>query len=59
MKNKNNENEYIGIIAIITIIILAVVVLYYFFSHPSTVNNGTDLTKIPLEAPEPIHDKTN
>ena len=48
MKNKDNENEYIGIGAIIILVLLGVVALWYFFSHKEHVSSNS--TSVPIEA---------
>lgn len=56
MKHKDNENEGIGIIAIIVLAVLAVIGLYFLFSHhpPAAVKPESEST-VPLETPSPVH----
>ncbi|KTD24277.1 MULTISPECIES: hypothetical protein [Legionella] len=60
MHGRNDENESIGIIAIIVIVVLAAVGLYFFFSshRPPTAFNADNNTNVPLEAPAPVHETT-
>jgi hypothetical protein len=47
-KDKDNQNEYIGIVAIVALVLIAVGALYFYFSHraPTPIYNSN----VPVEA---------
>jgi len=53
MKDKDTENEYIGIISIILIVILTVFGMYYYYSHTHVGPHTPGTTNVPIETPAP------
>ena len=53
-KERDNQNEGIGIITIIAVVILAVLALYFFWGHHEKSIEGQTIATVPTEAPVPV-----
>ena len=64
-KERDNQNEGIGIFTIIAVVILAVLALYFFWGHQEKSIENQTIANVPTEAPVPTSeidkesDKTN
>jgi len=57
MKNKDVENEGIGIFTIIIIIVVAIIGIYYIYSHRHVTLFDGAKNNVSIESPAPVSGK--